>query len=231
MAENDLLKQLLDAGMSFTALTQARAEEVIRDLVRAGAVEAEKAQASVDELLERGRRNRERWLETVRSELDQTLANLNLATRDDMERMARDVADNVVTAVRQFLPDRGGPTRTAAPEPGSEAARAPAGQAPAKKTAARKTAAKRTAAKTSGGAKATARKTAAAKSAPAKKATAAKTSRGAKRPAAKKATARPTEISGGSVAAKKSATAKKATAKKTSAAKRSGSARKSTRGA
>ena len=48
MAENDLLTRLLDAGMTFTALTQARAEELIRDLVRAGAVQADKAQGSVE---------------------------------------------------------------------------------------------------------------------------------------------------------------------------------------
>src|SRR5262245_16243258 len=114
MAENDLLKQLLDAGMNFTALTQARAEEVIRDLVRAGAVEAETAPAGVDELLDRGRRNRERWVETARTELDQALANLNLATRDDVERMAREVAESVVSAVRLLVPDRG---RSAPPTP------------------------------------------------------------------------------------------------------------------
>src|SRR5690606_30878062 len=44
MADNDLLKRLLDAGMTFTAMTQARAEELIRDLVRAGAVRADQAQ-------------------------------------------------------------------------------------------------------------------------------------------------------------------------------------------
>ena len=43
MPENDLLKRLLDAGMTLTATTQARAEEVIRDLVSAGAVQAEQA--------------------------------------------------------------------------------------------------------------------------------------------------------------------------------------------
>jgi polyhydroxyalkanoate synthesis regulator phasin len=213
MPENDLLKQLLDAGMNFTALTQARAEEVIRDLVRAGAVEAEKAQAGVDELLERGRRNRERWVETARDELDQALANLNLATRDDVERMAREMADNVVSAVRQFFPERGGPTRTAAPEPPTAPAAAPAATA-AKKSTARK---------------ATAKKTTARKSAAAKKATARPTeipgrSAAAKKSAAKKAPAKKT-------AAKKTAarktTAKKTTAKKATAAKRSGSARKS----
>ena len=67
MAENDLLKRLLDAGMTFTALTQARAEELIRDLVRVGAVQAEQAQASVDELVDRSRRNSEKLIDAVRT--------------------------------------------------------------------------------------------------------------------------------------------------------------------
>ena len=93
MAENDLLKRLLDAGMTFTSLTQARAEELIRDLVRAGAVQAEQAQASVDELVERSRRNSEKLIDAVRTEIDQQLAKLDLATRDDVERMVQRFAD------------------------------------------------------------------------------------------------------------------------------------------
>ena len=36
MAQNDLLKRYIDAGLAFTALTQARAEALVKDLVKAG---------------------------------------------------------------------------------------------------------------------------------------------------------------------------------------------------
>ena len=60
--------------MTFTRMTQARAEELVRDLVKAGEVQAEQAQATIDELLDRSRRNSERLLDTVRSEIDQSLS-------------------------------------------------------------------------------------------------------------------------------------------------------------
>ncbi len=92
MAQNDLLKRLLDAGMTFTAMTQARAEDLIRDLVRAGEVQAEQAQGVVDELVDRSRRNSERLIDAVRSEIRQQVANLGLATKDDIDRLERKIA-------------------------------------------------------------------------------------------------------------------------------------------
>ena len=193
MAENDLLTRLLDAGMTFTALTQARAEELIRDLVRAGAVQAEQAQESVDELLARSRRNSERVLEAVRSEIDDQLGKLDLATRADLERLVHRFADVAATLVAQVAPDRARSSSTTASSRASQPAavtsssttasakkaaakkstakKAPAKKSAAKKTTAKKSTAKKTAAKKTG-TKAAAKKTgtkAAAKKAPAKK--------------------------------------------------------------
>src|SRR4030095_301112 len=92
MPENDLLKRLLDAGMTFTAMTQARAEDLIRDLVRAGEVQAEQGQSVIDELAARSRRNSERLIDAVRAEIRQQMANLGLATKTDVERLERRVA-------------------------------------------------------------------------------------------------------------------------------------------
>lgn len=88
-----MLKRLLDAGMTFTAMTQARAEELIRDLVRAGEVQAEQAQATVDELVERSRRNSERILDAVRTEIRDQMSSLGLATTGDIARLERSVAN------------------------------------------------------------------------------------------------------------------------------------------
>src|SRR4029450_5467970 len=93
MAEDDLLRRLLDAGMTFSAMTQARAEAPIRDLVKQGEVQAEQAQATIDELLDRSRRNSERWLEAIRSEIDQQIAKLDPPSPDDLERPNHRYAD------------------------------------------------------------------------------------------------------------------------------------------
>jgi DNA-binding protein HU-beta len=202
MAENDLLTRLLDAGMTFTALTQARAEELIRDLVRAGAVQAEHAQESVDELLARSRRNSERVLEAVRSEIDDQLGKLDLATRADLERLMHRFADVAATLIAQVAPDRARGSSTTASSRATQPAAVTSSSttASAKKAAAKKTTAKETAAKKSTAKKSTAKKTATKKST-AKKSTAKKTP-------AKKSTAKKTSGT--------KATAKKAPAKKSS---------------
>jgi polyhydroxyalkanoate synthesis regulator phasin len=189
MAENDLLTRLLDAGMTFTALTQARAEELIRDLVRAGAVQAEQAQESVDELLARSRRNSERVLEAVRSEIDDQLGKLDLATRADLERLVHRFADLAATLVAQVAPDRARSSSTTASSRASQppAVTSSSTTASAKKAAAKKSTAKKAPAKKSAAKKTTAKKSTA-KKAPAKKSTAKKTS--GTKAAAKKAPAK-----------------------------------------
>ncbi|HET6664352.1 MAG TPA: hypothetical protein VFG94_08840 [Acidimicrobiales bacterium] len=160
MADNDLLKRLLDAGMTFTAMTQARAEDLIRDLVRAGEVQAEQAQTVIDELVDRSRRNSERLIDAVRAEIRQQMASLGLATKGDVERLERKIAD--VSAARG---GRKATTRKAAAR---------------KTTKATKTTARKAGGRTAGAKKATAR-TAVAKKAGAKKATkASKTSKTSK---------------------------------------------------
>jgi polyhydroxyalkanoate synthesis regulator phasin len=93
MAQDDLLKRLLDAGMTFTAMTQARAEEVIREFVRAGEAQAQEAQSAVDELVDPGRRSSDRLVDAVRAEIREQLASLGLATTADIERLERKIDD------------------------------------------------------------------------------------------------------------------------------------------
>ena len=76
MAQNDLLKRYIDAGLAFTALTQARAEALVKDLVKIGEVQADQARDTVADLLERSRKNSEKLLETVRTEVRQQITSL-----------------------------------------------------------------------------------------------------------------------------------------------------------
>jgi len=141
MAQNDLLKRLLDAGMTFTAMTQARAEDLIRDLVRAGEVQAEQAQGVVDELVDRSRRNSERLIDAVRSEIRQQVANLGLATKDDIDRLERKVADvsSRAPAKRAASAAKGRPAKKAS-GPAKKARPAKKASKPAKRSAAKRSA-------------------------------------------------------------------------------------------
>jgi polyhydroxyalkanoate synthesis regulator phasin len=233
MAEDDLLRRLLDAGMTFSAMTQARAEALIRDLVKQGEVQAEQAQATIDELLDRSRRNSERWLEAIRSEIDQQITKLDLATRGDIERAVQRFADTAAAVFQKMMPERFGgqaekPTATAPTATASGAAKKSAAKATgttkkttgaAKPAAAKKAPAKKAgvSAKKAGGATKKAAGTAKKATGSAKKTTARKTTG-----TAKKATGSAKKATGS--AKKATGSAKKTTAKKAPAKKAGGSA-------
>ena len=125
MAQTDLLKRYLDAGMAFTAMTQARAEAIVKDFVKAGEVQAEQARETANELLERSRQNSEKLAESIRKEIKQQVSNLGLATKDDIARLERKIA--AASAPRKSgyarSPRRGSPPSAppSAPELGREA--------------------------------------------------------------------------------------------------------------
>lgn len=143
MAQNDVLKRYLDAGIAFTTLNQARAEALVKDLVKAGEVQADQARDTVADLLERSRKNSEKLLDAVRKEVRNQITSLGLASKSDLDRLEARIASLF----------------GAAPAKKATAKRAPAKKAPAKKKAATKrTAAKKTATKKAGARKATATK-------------------------------------------------------------------------
>jgi len=92
MPENETLKRYLDAGMAFTQLTRARAEEIVKDLVKRGEVRREQVQEQVEELLDRSRQNTEMLVGVVRKEIADQLGNLGLATKDDIKRLEAKIA-------------------------------------------------------------------------------------------------------------------------------------------
>jgi polyhydroxyalkanoate synthesis regulator phasin len=93
MDRSELLKRYLDAGMQFTQLTQRRAEAIVKDLVKAGEIQAEQTQSMVTELVERSRKNTERFVEQVRAEIRQQFKTLGVATKDDIARLERRIDD------------------------------------------------------------------------------------------------------------------------------------------
>ena len=123
MAQTDLLKRYLDAGLAFTQMTQQRAEAIVKDLVKAGEVQAEQAAKRRDELVERSRQNTEKLVGTVRREVRDQIRSLGLATQSDIEALRKEIASL----------KKGAPAS-------STAAKATAKKEPAKKAAAKKSA-------------------------------------------------------------------------------------------
>src|SRR5947208_1924392 len=143
MPKNDMLKRYLDAGIAFTQMTRARAEGIVKDLVKAGEVQRDQTQERVDELMDRSRKNTEQLLELVRAEVRQQFSAMGLATKDDIERIeARLNATGTPRASGLVVP-----TGTAK----RSTKKAPAAKRPAKKVTATKASAKKAPAKKTSG--------------------------------------------------------------------------------
>ncbi len=143
MPQNDLIKRYVDAAVTFTAITQARAEALVKDLVKQGEVQADQARDAVSDLLERSRKSSEALLETVRTEVRQQITNLGLASQADLDRIEQRISSLLDTVT--------GPAKKAAPPAKKTAKRASTTtkkKAPAKRaTAKRATTAKKVAKK------------------------------------------------------------------------------------
>lgn len=118
MAQRDLFKRYLDAGMAFTEMTRGRAESIVKDLVAAGEVPRKRAEEYIDELVNRSRQNTEAVVALVQAQVRDQLGLLGIATKDDIARLEAKIEG-----------------RTASK---SASAKAPAKKAPAKKAAAKK---------------------------------------------------------------------------------------------
>ena len=143
MAANNVLKRYLDAGMAFTAITQAKAEALVKDLVRTGEVQTEQAQAVAIDLVERSRKNTEAFIDQVRQEISASAESLGLATIADITRI-----EKLIAAIRpgsaKKAPVKKAPVKRA-PAKKAPVKRAPAKKAPVKKAPVKKAPAKKTA--------------------------------------------------------------------------------------
>jgi polyhydroxyalkanoate synthesis regulator phasin len=142
-----MLRRYLDAGIAFTEMTRARAEGIVGELVKAGELQRDQVQSSVDELIDRSRRNTQDLISLVRREVTGQLSLLGLATKEDLEALEKRLT-------RKFAGARaggsGGTKKTAA---ASSSARTTSqtNKASAKKASAKKAPAKKTPAKKSSG--------------------------------------------------------------------------------
>ena len=92
MAQIDLLKRYLDAGMTFTQLTEKKAKAIVKDLVKTGEVQTGEASRRVEELLERSRKNTEGLREIVRGEVKNQISKLGLVPKSELDAVKKELA-------------------------------------------------------------------------------------------------------------------------------------------
>ncbi len=162
MANRDSFQKYLDAGIAFTNLTRARAEELVAELARTGEFRGD-ARAKVDELIERSRKSQEALFAQVRDEVDHQLELLGITNLEDLARQVASLIGRTAEAGRGTFGTR--PARKPGPAKKAAGKKAAAKQSPAKKAAAKQSPAKKAAAKKAAGKKAAAKKAAAKKAA------------------------------------------------------------------
>ena len=116
MATNDLFKRLFDAGLSFTQMTQAKAEDIVREMQQSGQLRMDEAQATVQELIEHGRESTENLIRLVQREVGKQLETFGVDLQD-LERRVEELAARV--GLRPHAPARKAPA-PAAPAPATK---------------------------------------------------------------------------------------------------------------
>ena len=92
MAQTDRLKKYLDTGVAFTHMTQQRAEEIVKELVKAGEVKKGQSQKRVEELLDRSRQTSEGLRALVEAEVRTQVSKLGLVPKSELDEVKRELA-------------------------------------------------------------------------------------------------------------------------------------------
>ena len=124
MTENDGLRRYLEAGMTLTQITRTRANELVRELIKAEELDRHKAQDWVEDLVKASRERSEALISTVRGEVRKQLKELGFTNVDDLAKKVADILSRSSAAARKATKK-------------TPAKKATARKAPAKKTAKR----------------------------------------------------------------------------------------------
>lgn len=136
------LKPLIEAGLDLTKMTPARAEAIVRDLVKQGEVHRLEAASLVQTLVERGRQATEKIADHVRREVTTHLQPLTTRV-EALEAQVAELAALVGQGAQAERPATKAPARKAPVKKAGTKTSSSAKKAPAKKASATKAAAKK----------------------------------------------------------------------------------------
>ena len=88
----DEVRRLALFGSGVAELTRHQAEQIVKDLVKAGDVRRQQASSAAREIYDRSRENRKQLTNIVRTEIQNQIQNLGLASKRDLERLERRIA-------------------------------------------------------------------------------------------------------------------------------------------
>lgn len=88
----DEVRRLALFGSGVAELTRHQAEQIVKDLVKAGDVRRQQASSAARDLYDRSRENRKALTGIIRAEIQNQVQNLGLASKRDLERLERRIA-------------------------------------------------------------------------------------------------------------------------------------------
>jgi polyhydroxyalkanoate synthesis regulator phasin len=128
MAENDIFKRAIEAGLNLTEISRARATEFVKKLVQEGHVRQEEANQFVEKLAGWSQRQLEAIAEVVRKEVNRQVKQMRLVRMEDLQERINKISERISAL-------RSGGAAKKAPATKASAKKAPAKKAPAKKAA------------------------------------------------------------------------------------------------
>jgi polyhydroxyalkanoate synthesis regulator phasin len=114
MADNSPFQRYIDAGVAFTDLTRARAETIVKDLVKAGEIPRKRAEEAIEDLLARSRQNTEAVMALVQAQIQEQLGNLGLATKADIARLEAKINAKAGSSAAKAAAPKKSPAKKAA---------------------------------------------------------------------------------------------------------------------
>jgi len=101
VTENDGLRRYLKAGMTFTEVTRARIDELLRDLIKTGEIERHKTQDWVEDLVKRSRDRSGAFISTLRAGVGKPFKGLGFANVDKIAEKRGDTTSPSSAAPRK----------------------------------------------------------------------------------------------------------------------------------
>jgi polyhydroxyalkanoate synthesis regulator phasin len=140
MTENDGMRRYVEAATALTQITRARAEELVRELIKTGEFERNRAQDWVEDLVKSSRERSEALVSAVRNEVRRQLKELGVTNIDDLAKKVADILARSSEAGRRATHRTGKKKATAKKATNKAGAK----KATAKKAGAKKSTAKKT---------------------------------------------------------------------------------------
>jgi polyhydroxyalkanoate synthesis regulator phasin len=116
MTENDGLRRYVEAATALTQITRSRAEELVRELIKAGELERHRAQEWVEDLVKTSRDRSEALVDAVRGEVRHQLKDLGFTNVDDLAKKVADILARSSAAGRNATHRPGGKNKKSGPK-------------------------------------------------------------------------------------------------------------------